>query len=67
MAGNSKLGPAPCLTEETGVAFEVDHVVPLQNKTVCGLHVEANLRIVERRKNRSKGNKWTIEQDEQAW
>lgn len=55
------------LTEETGVPFEVDHVVSLQAKTVCGLHTEANLQIVERRRNRAKGNKWTIEQDEQAW
>lgn len=45
------------LTVETGIRHEVDHVIPLQGKTVSGLHVPANLRIVTRSENRSKGNK----------
>lgn len=35
----------------------VDHVVPLRSKLVCGLHCEANLRVVPARDNLVKGNK----------
>lgn len=44
------------LTKETGIPHEVDHVIPLNNPIVCGLHVETNLRIVPRTINRSKHN-----------
>lgn len=45
------------LTDETGQRHEVDHIVPLRGRNVCGLHVEHNLRIVTLRDNRVKGNK----------
>lgn len=45
------------LTEETGVPHEVDHVVPLQNELVCGLHWEGNLQIITQIDNRKKSNK----------
>lgn len=38
-----------------GPSFEVDHVIPLKGKTVCGLHWEGNLEIITRRDNRVKG------------
>lgn len=46
------------LTIETGERHEVDHIVPLQSELVCGLHCEANLRVVRVGENRSKGNRW---------
>jgi hypothetical protein len=44
-------------TRATGVLHEIDHVVPLRSKIVCGLHAETNIRVIPAFENRSKGNR----------
>jgi hypothetical protein len=46
------------MTAATGIEHEVDHIVPLVNRHVCGLHVRANLRVIPRSENRRKSNKF---------
>jgi len=45
------------MTKVSGVAHEVDHIIPLQGKLVSGLHVPWNLRVITRTENRKKNNK----------
>jgi hypothetical protein len=41
-----------------GTPHEVDHIVPLRSKLVCGLHCPANLQVIPRRDNRQKHNRY---------
>jgi hypothetical protein len=44
------------LTTDTGIQHEVDHVLPLRGKYVCGFHVETNLQILTEIENQRKTN-----------
>lgn len=45
------------MTAETGVRHEVDHIVPVRSKLVCGLHWHGNMRIMTKEENAAKGNR----------
>lgn len=41
------------------IKYEVDHIIPLQGKTISGFHIETNLQIISKSDNCSKGNKYS--------
>jgi hypothetical protein len=48
------------LTRQTGIRYEVDHIVPLRSPVVCGLHIAANLQILTSAANKTKSNNFPL-------
>lgn len=49
------------LTQKTGVAHHVDHLIPLNHALVCGLHVPWNCQVVPAKTNIRKRNELTLD------
>lgn len=50
----------------TGFAWDVDHMIPLQARNACGLHVWNNLQVIPAQINRAKGNRMVLTEP-MAW
>lgn len=48
------------LSRDTGVPHDVDHIMPIAGRNVCGLHVHNNLRAIPASENRKKSYKFDL-------
>lgn len=49
-----------------GFKWHVDHVIPLQGKQVCGLHVWNNFAVIPASENLRKNNKYAISEERRS-
>lgn len=47
--------------------YQVDHIIPINSKYVCGLHVENNLQYLEKNLNNIKSNKFDFTYQNDTW
>lgn len=46
---------------ETGIKWEVDHIIPLAGRKVSGLHVASNIQVIPMTLNRKKSNRYAVQ------
>jgi hypothetical protein len=53
---------ADTMSEATGEPWELDHIIPIRGRNVCGLHIAENLQVVPRSVNRRKSNRFEAQE-----
>lgn len=53
--------------KNTPEGFQVDHIIPIMHKDVCGLHVPWNLQYLSPIDNNKKNNHWDGTCDNKGW
>ena len=55
---------ADLMSEATGQPWELDHIVPIAGKSICGLHIGRNVQAMPRALNRRKSNRFEVTQED---
>lgn len=52
------------LSDSLGIEYQVDHIIPLQHRDICGLDIAENLRAIPAKQNLSKNNGLDVDAEE---